>query len=226
MQNTEAMSEKIIAYKQKEMSGVADKIRAKVDAGEELEPGFMANIELALDQSDDLAESAIGRLDKLATEKEETKALVSARPKLAFETFTVDVSQYPSFLANQEQLYEMFYDPNAPDKGESQQIIQLKKILAQDLARTVLSFSGAENSAQKTADWLSLKLDSPMLMIPVIYQEVKDISPARNEAKVPRVAERVLRKIESLSVLTKDDNTILPSDVVQVVFRALYLSWE
>ena len=127
MGNTEAMGEKIIAYKQKEMSAVADKIRAKVDSGEELEPGFMAEIELALDQSDDLAESAIRRLDKLATEKEETKALVYARPKLAFETFTGDVSQYHTFLANQEELYKMFYDRNAPDKGVSQQLFQLKK---------------------------------------------------------------------------------------------------
>ena len=63
-------------------------------------------------------------------------------------------------------------------------------------------------------------------MVPVIYQELKDISPARNETEVPRVAERVLRKIESLSALTKDDDSVLPSDVVQAVFRALYLSRE
>ena len=65
------MGKKIIAYKQKEMSVVADKIRAKVDAGEELEPGFMAEIEAALDKSHDLAESAIRKLDKLATEERE-----------------------------------------------------------------------------------------------------------------------------------------------------------
>ena len=63
-------------------------------------------------------------------------------------------------------------------------------------------------------------------MIPLVYQEVKDLSPARSEAKVPRVAECVLRKIESLSALTKDDNSVLPSDVVQAVFRALFLSRE
>ena len=120
----------------------------------------------------------------------------------------------------------MFYDANAPDKGASQQLFQLSKILAPDLTRTVLSFSGAENSAQKAADWLSLKFDSPQLMVPVIYQELKDISPTRNEGEVPRVAKRVLMKIESLSALTKDDNSILPSDVVQAVFRALYLSRE
>ena len=129
----------------------------------------------------------------MATEEKEIKAFVPARPKLAFETFTGDVSQYPTFLANQEQLYEMFYDPNAPDKGASQQLFQLSKILAPDLARTVLSFSGAENLAQKAADWLSLIFHSPKLMIPVIYQEVKDISPARSEAEILRVAEHVLR---------------------------------
>ena len=58
----------------------------------------------------------------------------------------------------------------------------------------MLSLSGAENLVQKAADWLSLKFDSPILMILVIYEEVKDISPARNNAEVPRVAERVLRK--------------------------------
>ena len=63
-------------------------------------------------------------------------------------------------------------------------------------------------------------------MVPVIYQELKDISPARNEAEVPRVAKRVLRKIESLSALSKNNNSILPSNVVQAVFRALYLSRE
>ena len=56
MRKMESMGEKIIAYKQKEMSGVADKIQAKVDSGGKLEPGFMAKIELVLDQSDDLAE--------------------------------------------------------------------------------------------------------------------------------------------------------------------------
>ena len=66
----------------------------------------------------------------MAIEKEEKNALVSARPKFAFETFTADVSQYPTFLFNQEELYKMFYDPNAHDKGVSQQLFQLSKNFA------------------------------------------------------------------------------------------------
>ena len=127
------MGKKIIAYKQKEMSDEANKIRAKVDAGEELEPGFMAEIEEALDTADLLAVNAIIQLDKMATEEKEAKALVSARPKLAFKVFTGDVSQYPTFLANQKRLYKMFYDETAPDKGASQQLFQLSKILARTL---------------------------------------------------------------------------------------------
>ena len=109
---------------------------------------------------------------------------------MAFEVFTGDVSQYQTFRSNQEQLYEMFFDANAPNKGASQQIFQLLKILSPDLAKSVLSYSGSENSAQKAADWLSLKFDSPQLMVPVIYQELKDISPVRSEGEVPRVTER------------------------------------
>ena len=120
----------------------------------------------------------------------------------------------------------MFNDANAPDKGASQQLYQLSKILAPDLARTVLSFSGAQDSAQKAKKLLLLKFNSPKIMIPLVYQEVKDLSPARSEAEVPRVAEQVLRKIESLSALTKDNNSVLPSDVVQAVFRALFLTRE
>ena len=174
---------------------VKGKVRAKVDAGEDLEAGLVAEVEEALDTADLLAENAVIRLDRIATEKEETKALISARPKMAFEVFTGDVSQYPTFLANQEQLYEMFYNAAAPDKGASQQLFQLSKILSPDLARSVLSYSGSEDSAQKAVAWLSLKFDSPQLMIPKVYQQLKDISPARSLGEVPRTAERVLRKI-------------------------------
>ena len=62
------------------------------------------------------------RLDKLSNEEKEAKALVSARPKLAFKTFSGDMSQYPTFVANQEELYKIFYDPHASDKGASQQL--------------------------------------------------------------------------------------------------------
>ena len=73
MQNKADMGKKIIAYKQKEMYAVADKIQANVDATDELEPRFMAEIKAALDKSDDLAESTIRKLDKLATEEKEKK---------------------------------------------------------------------------------------------------------------------------------------------------------
>ena len=63
-------------------------------------------------------------------------------------------------------------------------------------------------------------------MIPVIHQELKDLAPAKSEAEIPRVAERVLKKIEGLSALTKNDSTVLPSGVVQAVFCALFLSQE
>ena len=56
------------------------------------------------------------------------------------------------------------------------------------------------------------------------------MTPARSEAEIPRVAEMVLRKIETLSSLVGreggGDDYALPSDVVQAVFRALFLSRE
>ena len=44
MHHMENIGEKEIAYKQKEMSQIADKIRMKLDSAKELEPGFLAVI--------------------------------------------------------------------------------------------------------------------------------------------------------------------------------------
>ena len=43
---------------------------------------------------------------------------------------------------------------------------------------------------------------------------------------MPRVAERVLQKIESVSALTKNDHANIPLDIIQAIVRALYLSRE
>ena len=43
---------------------------------------------------------------------------------------------------------------------------------------------------------------------------------------MPRTAELLLRKVESLSALMKNAETNLPADVVQAIFRSLYLGTE
>ena len=54
-----------IAYGQKEMSQWADKICTKLDSAEDIEPSCLAIIESVLDQSNDLVEGAMRKLDKL-----------------------------------------------------------------------------------------------------------------------------------------------------------------
>ena len=71
-----------------------------------------------------------------------------------------------------------------------------------------------------------LKFNSRQLMFPRVYKEMKDIAPAGPMSEVPRTTKRVLRKVESLSALIKFDETSLPADVPQAIFRALYLSIE
>ena len=62
--------------------------------------------------------------------------------------------------------------------------------------------------------------------MPKVYQEIKYIVPARHHSEVPRTAERVLRKVEALSALMNSDESTLPADVTQAIFRSLYLSTE
>ena len=63
-------------------------------------------------------------------------------------------------------------------------------------------------------------------MIPRVFEEIRNIPPARSVTEVPRTAERVLTKIESLSALMKNYESSLPADIIQAIFRYLYLSTE
>ena len=107
---------------------------------------------------------------------------MSARPRLSYKTFSGDISQFPTFQANQRELFKMFQDKNAPDGGAAQQLFQLSKTLSPDLSSTVMSFSGAERGAEKAVAWLNLKFNSPQLMIPKVYEDIKSIPPALAQA--------------------------------------------
>ena len=68
--------------------------------------------------------------------------------------------------------------------------------------------------------------DSPHLLLPKVYQEIKDLSPARSQADVPRVSEWLLPQFESISALHQGDGKSLPADVTQVIFNTLNLNLE
>ena len=71
-----------------------------------------------------------------------------------------------------------------------------------------------------------MKFNSPHLLLPKAYQEIRDIIPARSQHEVPLVAERLLRKVESISALMNGDAKSLPADVTQVIFNASNLNMQ
>ena len=89
-----------------------------------------------------------------------------------------------------------------------------------------MSFSGAQDGPKKAVQWLSMKFNFPHLLLPKVYQEIKDIIPARSQAEVPQIAEKLLRKVKLISALMNGDGDSLPADVTQVIFNALNLSLE
>ena len=82
------------------MSDCASKLRAKLDVEDDIEPQLLVVAERALEESEGLAESAMEQLDNLASSEREARANVSARPRLSYETFSGDISQFPTFQAN------------------------------------------------------------------------------------------------------------------------------
>ena len=126
---TNGKGEKQIAHAQKSMSDCA----SKLDLKEDIEAHLLTVIEAALDKSEDLAEHAMQRLDDLARDEKEARGNVLARPRLSYETFSGDISQFPTFQANQRELYKIFQDKNAADGGAAQQLFQLSKISSPEL---------------------------------------------------------------------------------------------
>ena len=137
---------------------------------------------------------------------------MSQRPKLGYEMFTSDASQWPVFLKNQRQLFSFYQD------NPEQQLFQLSRIVSPELAKTLLSFSGSENGAAKALQWLHLKYGMPHLQIPKVYEEIRNVSAARAQHDVPKTAEKLLRKVESLSLLMKSFQNTLPSDITNHIF--------
>ena len=112
------------------------------------------------------------RLDHLSRLKEKEKALIQARPRLACNIFGCKIGTWPTFQKNQRETYKMF----AKD-GEEQQIFQLSKILSPELAATVMSFSGAQDGAAKAVLYLKYKFNSPHLLLPKVYNEIRETFP-------------------------------------------------
>ena len=77
-----------------------------------------------------------------------------------------------------QEIYKMFANKSAVDGGKGQQIVQLSKILSLELATTVMSFSGAQDGAAKAVRWLNVKFKSPHLLLPRVYEEIREIFPA------------------------------------------------
>ena len=80
-----------------------------------------------------------------------------------------------------------------------------------------MSFSGAQNRPRKAVKWLSKKFKSPHLLLPKVYQEIKDIVPARSKTEVACVAESLLRQVESISALMNDNGNSFPKAVLPLL---------
>ena len=87
------------------MSEYASKLSSKLDLAEDIEAHLLIVMEGALEESEELAERAMQRLYELARDERETRANVSAQPRLSYETFPGEISQFPKFQANQRELF-------------------------------------------------------------------------------------------------------------------------
>ena len=84
---------------------------------------------------------------------------------------------------NAEQLFSYF--PNQP----KEQLVQLSKITSPEIAKTLMSFCGSENCARKALEWLYLRWRNPHLQLPAVYDEIKNLQPAKSQAYIPKAAD-------------------------------------
>ena len=94
-----------------------------------------------------------------------------------FDIFDGTNGQWSVFMKNQQHFFKFFQDQ------PEQQLHQLSLICSPSIAKTILSFS----TPTKALEWLHLKGGQPHLQIPAVYDEIRNMTPAKNqsEAKKP-----------------------------------------
>ena len=194
--------------------------RNKAEETGNLSESFSKQFEQAITIAEDFENYGTFCLDVLAQKEQQNHLNVNQRLKLSYKMFDGSLSQWNVFLKNQKQLFSFYADQ------PEQQLFQLSRIATPSIAKTLLTFSGSANGAEKALEWLHLKYGTPHLQKPSFHGEIKAIPHAKTQSDVPQTVERILGKIKSLSLLVQDDEQSLPTDLTNTIFRALYLWTE
>ena len=182
--------EKQISMESRNMTECARKLAERANTEPDIDDHLLYVIKDLLEQSQKLEKYTCIRLDQLARHKEKEKDLIQAWPKLAYEIFSGQVGSWPVFQRNKHEIYKLF-----SENGEGQQINQLLKILSANLAETVMSFSGAQDGAAKAVHYLNDRFNSPHLILPKVYDKIREWPQAHTQSQVPHIAEKLLRHV-------------------------------
>ena len=155
-------------------------------------------VENAIEESESLGRFATERLDALSQKEKQDMLNINQRPKLSYEKFDGSYSAFGTFIKNAHALIEFF-----PDQPK-QQLVQLSKITSSEIAKTLMNFSGSDNCADKALEWLHLRYRNPHLQLLAVYDEIKNLQPAKSQADIPKAAEGCLKLLEALSSLRPD----------------------
>ena len=146
----ETKGEKQIVLEIKKMTEAAKTLKERAEI-ENLSEHMQEKVENAIEESENLEHFGTLRLDALSQKKDQDRLNINQRPKLSYEKFDRSYSAFGTFIKNADALIEFF-----PDQPE-QQLVQLSKITSSEIAKTLMSFSGSENCADKALECLHLR---------------------------------------------------------------------
>ena len=157
----------------KKMTEAAKTLKERTET-ENLSEHMQEKVENAIEESESLEHFGTLRLDALSQKDKQDRLSINQRPKLSYEKFDGSYSAFCTFIKYAHALIEFF-----PDQPE-QQLVQLSKITSSEIAKTLMSFSGSENCADKALEWLHLRYGNPHLQLPAVYDEIKNLQPAKS----------------------------------------------
>ena len=176
-------------------------------------------VDNAIEESESLEHFGTLRLDALSQKKDQDRLNMNLRPKFSYENFDGTYSNFGTFIKNAEQIFSFFFR-----QAQTATCAVVKNHQPRNKKRTS-KLQGSQNCTTKALEWLHLRWGNPHLQLPAVYDEIKNLQPAKSQADIPKAAEQILSKIEAWSSL-KEDTQPLPSNVTTAIFRALHLSTE
>lgn len=149
-------------------------------------------------------------LDRLENEERLQRKEATQRPRTQFPAYEGLADQWIQFQALSVSVQKLYPTPE-------QQVLQLAAVCEDSITKTVRPHTSIERAMEDLAP----RYGHPHLNMVQLLQDLKEVRTAHNPSEIITTTESILRILEAISSLQRNDQLHLPVDSMNQIFRAV-----